>query len=159
QHCVAVRIGAGYRLGADIASGAALVLDHHLLAPDLGQPVGNDAGNPVGSAAGRERDDQADVTVRPVLRAGAANEGGCECGSGAQPGQRGAGDHACPPCAPYCRGGCAVGRPPLVVRTGYCGRGSPTITAWPYAAHASVTASQVPTPVARQRTPRQLTTV
>ena len=55
-------------LGGEIAAGAAAVLDDHLLAPDLREPLTDDAGDGVGAAAGREGDDQADVPVRPGLR-------------------------------------------------------------------------------------------
>jgi hypothetical protein len=37
----------------DIAARPALVLDHHLLAPHLGEPVGDDAGRRIDRAAGR----------------------------------------------------------------------------------------------------------
>ena len=93
QDGVAVGLGARDRLGADIAAGAALVLDHHLLAPDLGQPVGEDARDHVGSAAGRKRHDQSDMTVGPALRPGSADEGGRECCGRTKPGHLAAGEH------------------------------------------------------------------
>ena len=68
-------LGAGGRLGADIAAGARLVFDHHLLAPDFGQPVGDDASDDVGPAAGRERHHKPHEAVRPGLRLRAADNG------------------------------------------------------------------------------------
>ncbi len=58
---VAVGLGLGDRLGADIGAGAGLVLDHDLLAPDLGEPMADDAGDRVGGAAGHERNDEPHV--------------------------------------------------------------------------------------------------
>ena len=65
KHGVAVGRGAGGGLGGDIAAGAAAVLDHHLLAPDVGEPGGEDAGDGVGSAARRKRHDQPHEAVGP----------------------------------------------------------------------------------------------
>ena len=63
-------------LGREIAAGAAAVLDDHLLAPDVRQPLTDDAGDGVGAAAGGEGHDQADVAVRPALRDGRTMEDG-----------------------------------------------------------------------------------
>src|SRR5262249_2788366 len=57
---VAIRVGLGDRLGADIAGGADAVLDHHRLSPLLRQPVGEDARHHVGGAAGGKRHDDLD---------------------------------------------------------------------------------------------------
>jgi hypothetical protein len=62
---VAVGVRACDRRGADIGAGARLVLDHHLLAPDPGQPVGSDAGYGVGRSAGRIRNHNARRADRP----------------------------------------------------------------------------------------------
>ena len=64
QHGVAVRVGLGDRVGADRGRAAALVLDHHLLAPDRRQLGGDDARDGVGAAAGRKRHDEADEARR-----------------------------------------------------------------------------------------------
>ena len=98
QDRVAIGVGARDRLGADIAAGAALVLDHHLLAPERGEPVGEDAGDRVGSASRRERNDQANDAARPALCArGAHRQGRSERRRGGKPDQPAAGDHGCPP--------------------------------------------------------------
>jgi hypothetical protein len=64
----AVGIGMGDELGRDIAAGAGLAFDQNLLAPDLRQPVGDDAGGRVDAAAGRDRTDDADRPAGPALR-------------------------------------------------------------------------------------------
>src|SRR5262249_30145657 len=64
---VAVGIGSGCDLSADIGAGAAAVLDDHLLTPGLGEPIARDGGDRVGGAAGHERNDEADVTRGPSL--------------------------------------------------------------------------------------------
>jgi hypothetical protein len=57
-----------YRIGADGGRAAALVLDHHLMAPDRRQLGGNDARDGVGAAARRKRHDEADKARRIGLR-------------------------------------------------------------------------------------------
>ena len=64
---VAVRLGFGDRLGADIAAGAGAVLDHEALAERLVQIVGRDARGHVHQAAGGGDDDQADRLGRIIL--------------------------------------------------------------------------------------------
>src|SRR5262249_48564205 len=64
----------------DIAAGARLVLDHHLLAPHFGEPRAEDAADPVDAAAGRERHDEFHEAVGPAwqrrrLRGRGAAEG------------------------------------------------------------------------------------
>ena len=56
---VAVGRGLGGEIGADRARGAAFVLDHDALAPDLAQPRHQDARQRVGRPARRERHDPA----------------------------------------------------------------------------------------------------
>ena len=71
------RVAVGRRLGdqlrADIAAGAALVLDHDIGAPGVLQMLGGDAAQQVGRAGGRERHDHADrlagIGLRPACRA------------------------------------------------------------------------------------------
>src|SRR5262249_23099527 len=55
-------------LRREIAAGTAPVFDHHLLAPYLGQPDGQNAGDGIGASAGRERHDQADESRGPSVR-------------------------------------------------------------------------------------------
>jgi hypothetical protein len=74
-HGVAVGSGAGDELGGDIAAGAGLVLDDHLLAPDLREPRADDAADAVDAAAGREGHDELDDAAGPALC--------CVCGGGA----------------------------------------------------------------------------
>ena len=52
QHGVAVLRRLGYELGGDVAGGPGAVLDHHGLAGDLRQAVGDDASDRVGAGAG-----------------------------------------------------------------------------------------------------------
>ena len=63
QQRVAVGLGLGHRLGAEIAAGAGPVLHHERLAPHLRQPVGDHAGDDVDAAAGRSGDDDLDRAV------------------------------------------------------------------------------------------------
>ena len=65
---VAVGRGFRHRADADGAAGAALVLDHELLAQTLRQAVGENARRDVGVAAGRERHDHRHRPGRPLLR-------------------------------------------------------------------------------------------
>ena len=60
---MAVRLGLRDHLRCDIAGGAAPVLDDHLLAPDLGQPIGNHATDRVAGAAGRKGHDESHVSA------------------------------------------------------------------------------------------------
>ena len=64
QQGVAVGARAGDGIGADLPGRAALVLDHHRLAPARGQALGDDARAGIGAAAGRERHDQRDRARR-----------------------------------------------------------------------------------------------
>src|SRR5438270_12928245 len=57
----------GRSLDPDIAVGAALVLDHDLLAQAARQKLPDDTGADVGRAARRKRDDDANGPVRPIL--------------------------------------------------------------------------------------------
>jgi hypothetical protein len=54
---VAVGVGARRGLGADGAARPGAVLDHHSLAPDIGEARREEAGDDVGASAGREGDD------------------------------------------------------------------------------------------------------
>jgi hypothetical protein len=69
---VAVGRRLGYRLGADLGVGTALILDDDLLAPHLGEPLAHRAGDHVGRAAGGQRHDDPDglgrIALRPRLR-------------------------------------------------------------------------------------------
>ena len=67
-HGVAVLVGASDRLVAEHAGGTRPVLDHDRLAELLLHRLPDDAGDDVAAAAGPERDDQADVPLRPFLR-------------------------------------------------------------------------------------------
>ena len=87
ENRVAVGRRAGCQLRRDVAAGAGTVVDQHLLAPALAQPVADDARQYVGSAARPERDDEADRFRRVFLR-GNCNRGGGESHRG-----------NCPPCA------------------------------------------------------------
>ncbi len=79
QHGVAVRVGLGDGIGADRGRAAALVLDHHLLAPDRRQLGGDDARDGVGAAARRKRHDEADEARRKGLRRRGACKRRCKC--------------------------------------------------------------------------------
>jgi hypothetical protein len=65
---VAVRLGIRHRRNADAATGAALVLDHELLAEPRRQAFGKDPRRRIDIAAGRERHDDGDRPRRPLLR-------------------------------------------------------------------------------------------
>ena len=52
----------------DVAAGAGAIVDHHLLAPALAQPLAHHARENIGGAARPERDDDADRFRRIVLR-------------------------------------------------------------------------------------------
>ena len=68
---VAVRRGAGRRLGGDDAAGAGTVVDDELLAEPVGQPLGDDAHGGIGDAAGTIGNDDPHRTARvPGLGAG-----------------------------------------------------------------------------------------
>jgi hypothetical protein len=54
----------GHDLRADIAAGAALVVDDHRLTPRLGEMLGGDAPQQVGRAGRRERNHHADLLAR-----------------------------------------------------------------------------------------------
>jgi hypothetical protein len=58
----------GPGLGADQAAGAGLVVDHHLLAPQLGQLVAEEPREQVTAAAGRVGHDEMHRLVWEVLR-------------------------------------------------------------------------------------------
>ena len=62
-------------LRSDIAAGAAFVLDHHLLAPELGQPVGKHAGDRIGRSARGKRHHEAHVAARIGLCPGSKRYG------------------------------------------------------------------------------------
>src|SRR5262249_20731255 len=85
-------------LGADIGGAAAAVLDHHLLAPNVGELAGDDAGDGVGSPAGRERHDQPHEAVRPIRAGRSLRERAPDAGrQRRRPGERNgvaAGDHS-----------------------------------------------------------------
>ena len=61
-------LGADEGVDRDDAVAAGPVLDHHRLAPFLGQAVGQQPAADVGAAAGAERQDELDVARRPSLR-------------------------------------------------------------------------------------------
>jgi hypothetical protein len=65
---VAVGCGLGRFGRADIAAGAATVLDHHRVAPHLRELLADDPRRDVGRAAGRERDDESHRLVWEALR-------------------------------------------------------------------------------------------
>ena len=69
-----IAVGRGLRRsrGADIAAPARPVLDHHVLAPGLGELLREDAAQRVDGAAGRERNQNADRAVGIGLGACAA---------------------------------------------------------------------------------------
>ena len=69
---VAVRRRRAGGAHGDGAAGAGPVLDHHLLAPELAEMLGDDAGDHVGPGAGGDRDDHLHRTARIVLRAAPA---------------------------------------------------------------------------------------
>ncbi len=74
QQRVAIRHGFGDALGADIAGGAAHVLDHGRPAQGFGELVGHQTRDDVRWSARRKRDDHADRPLRIVrLRQGAAS--------------------------------------------------------------------------------------
>jgi hypothetical protein len=62
-----------YASRAHHSTGAADVLDDHLLAQDLGQAAADDASEHIGSAAGSERNHHGQRPVRPDLRGGRTN--------------------------------------------------------------------------------------
>jgi hypothetical protein len=64
QQGVAVGGCLGDDLRADIAARAGLVVDDHLLAPDLGEVLCHDAAQQIGRAGGGERHHHADLLVR-----------------------------------------------------------------------------------------------
>jgi hypothetical protein len=68
QERVAVRRRVGRLVGADIAAGAAAVLDDDLLAPDLGQALRQRTRQRVTAAARWKRHDQTHEAVRIALR-------------------------------------------------------------------------------------------
>src|ERR1043166_5327208 len=91
---VAVGIGACNHLGPDVGPGAAPVLDHDLLVPNLRQLLGNDAGDHVGRSAGSERHDEADDAVGPDFSPGrTADDDRREGGRRRHPDRVAAGDH------------------------------------------------------------------
>ena len=63
--------------GADVAAGAALVLDDDTLAPHLGEPLPEHAGDDVGRSARGERHDDLDRLVRIALRDGGRRRHDC----------------------------------------------------------------------------------
>jgi hypothetical protein len=65
---VAVRIGREHGGGRDIAARARPVLDHHLLAPHLGEAPPDDASCGIDGAAGRKRHDQPHEPRGIILR-------------------------------------------------------------------------------------------
>jgi hypothetical protein len=81
QQGVAVRRRARGRLGADIAGGAAAILDQHRLAPLLAHLLRDHAPEDVGGAAGRPRYDHAHgfgrIGLRRNLRSGEGEKGEC----------------------------------------------------------------------------------
>src|SRR5215831_13115803 len=75
---VAVRGGAGDEFRGDVAAGARLVLDHHLLGPHFGEPHAEDTADPVDAAAGRERHDEFHEAVGPTWRRSLRGHGAAE---------------------------------------------------------------------------------
>jgi len=67
---VAVRRRLRHARGADHSSGAADVLDDHLLAQNLGEASAEDASEHIGAPAGREWDHHGERPHRPILRGG-----------------------------------------------------------------------------------------
>jgi len=67
---VAVRRRLRHARGADHSSGAADVLDDHLLAQNLGEAPAEDASEHIGAPAGREWDHHGERPRRPILRGG-----------------------------------------------------------------------------------------
>ncbi|KAG1228330.1 hypothetical protein G6F68_019495 [Rhizopus microsporus] len=65
QQGVAVRLGLGHHVGADVAIGATLVFADDALAQLLGQLGRPQAAHGIRAAAGRERHDQLDGLGRP----------------------------------------------------------------------------------------------
>jgi hypothetical protein len=61
-------LGADEGVDGDDAVAAGAVLDHHRLAPFLGEPVRQQPAADIGAAARTERKDEFDRTVRPSLR-------------------------------------------------------------------------------------------
>src|SRR5215467_4164754 len=94
---IAIGLGLGDGLRPDIGAGSGAVLDHHLLAPGLGQAGGDDAGDDVGGAAGRERNDEANVPtgpgIRSTLRMTRMREAAGQRRCGGQAGETPTGDH------------------------------------------------------------------
>ena len=64
---VAVGRGLGYRLGADLRVGTALILDDDLLAPHLGEPLAHRTRDHVGRAASGQRHDDPHGLCRIAL--------------------------------------------------------------------------------------------
>ena len=58
----------GGNIEREPGAGAGPVLDNDLLAPDLRQPVGDDARGQIRAAAGRKPDHQTHDPARPALR-------------------------------------------------------------------------------------------
>ncbi len=95
QQRVAVGRRLGHARGADGAAGAPEVLDHHRLAPALGQALGDQAGELVGAAAGGHRHHDVDRLRGETGRlvgggAGGSREGGEQDGRGQRGTQQGA---------------------------------------------------------------------
>ncbi len=89
QQRVAVGPGARRRCDADIAAGAAAVLDHDRLPELLRKRIGNDARQDVDRTTGGERNDQADLRGRRIfLRQRRRSE--CNAARRARPGQESA---------------------------------------------------------------------
>jgi len=97
QHGVTVRRRLGDAARAGHAAGAGHVLDHHLLAEDLGEPRRHDAADRVDRTAGRIGNDERHRPDRPILGGGRRGrrerDGGSACrngGSGEDRAQRSA---------------------------------------------------------------------
>src|SRR5262249_53229948 len=101
QHRVAVRIGAGDQLIANVGAGASPVLDYDLLAPDLRELLGEDAGDDVGRSSGGKGHNETHDSMGPIERLplrppGTAAKAGHECGTDAQSNQAAAREHGKP---------------------------------------------------------------
>ena len=75
---VAVRLGMGHQLRAQVATGTDLVVHKHLLPQRRGQTLRHDAPQRVVTPAGREGHDEADGFVGVVLGLGGGGYG-CQC--------------------------------------------------------------------------------